>query len=159
MTWCIASHKTPVRLDYLLIASWTLNWDLISPCHRMAFAYGNKHKHCMFLFLQTVKKNTIKQDVGATKEGIGHVWCRTLSSFSIPSDRSLRYWTPLSLHCAKTSVWTLTTLNHYPERKPLPSLCPAFSHAFSVNLCQWHIWDMLKNSFRPCDPKCIDSTE
>ena len=56
MTWCIASHETPVRLDYLLIASWTLNWDLISPCHRMAFAYGNKHKHCMFLFFQNVKQ-------------------------------------------------------------------------------------------------------
>ena len=86
MTWCIASHETPVRLDYLLIASWTLNWDLISPCHRMAFAYGNKQ--CMFLFLQTVKK-TIKQEIEATKEGIGHFLCRTLSSFSIPSDRSL----------------------------------------------------------------------
>lgn len=57
MTWCTASHETPVRLDYLLIASWTLNWDLISPRHRMAFAYGNKHKHCMFLFPQIVKKN------------------------------------------------------------------------------------------------------
>ena len=59
MTWCIASHETPVRLDYLLIASWTLNWDLISPCHRMAFAYGNKH--CMFLFLQTVKKKLLNK--------------------------------------------------------------------------------------------------
>lgn len=44
MLRCCPSLQTSIRFDNFLITSWTLDRNLISPCHRMAFSWRKQQK-------------------------------------------------------------------------------------------------------------------